>query len=262
MRLPPFHLGAFLLVCIALAAPAQVRITEFMASNTQTLYDEDGDTSDWIEIQNTSATNVSLLNWALSDIAGDPTEWLFPATNLASGSFLVVFASGKDRRVPGAPLHTNFKLDAAGEFLSLTAPDGTIATQLSPQFPPQFPDVSYGIEMLISNTTLVASNASIVYCIPANAADDATWTLPGFAATGWRTGTNGIGYETGLYDPQEESFYLKMLDTQPVAYWRLNETNGPAAVNSGTEGDRRPGRLHRHLLSDQRRPAPAAVRLL
>jgi hypothetical protein len=236
MRLPPSHLGAFLLVCIALAAPAQVHITEFMASNTQTLYDEDGDASDWIEIQNTSATDVSLLNWALSDSAGDPTKWLFPATNLASGSFLVVFASGKDRRVPGAPLHTNFKLDAAGDFLSLTAPNGTTATQLSPQYPPQFPDVSYGIEMLISNTTLVASNASIVYCIPTNSADDATWTLPEFAATGWRTGTNGIGYETGLYDPQEESFYLKVLDTQPVAYWRLNETNGPAAVNAGTEG--------------------------
>ena len=236
MRLPLIRLAALLLICEPLGAPGQVRITEFMASNTQTLYDEDGETSDWIEIQNTSATNVSLLNWALSDSAGDPAKWLFPATNLASGNFMVVFASGKDRRVPGAPLHTNFKLGTEGEFLSLTAPDGTTATQLTPQYPQQFPDVSYGIEMLINNTTLITSNAAIVYCIPTNSADDASWTLPGFAATNWRTGTNGIGYETGLYDPQEESFYLKMLDTQPVAYWRLNETNGPAAVNSGTEG--------------------------
>jgi hypothetical protein len=236
MRLPPFQLAVFLLICAPIAAAAQVRITEFMASNTHTLYDEDGETSDWIEIQNTSATTVSLLNWALSDTAGNPSKWLFPATNLASGTFMVVFASGKDRRVPGSPLHTNFKLNTEGEFLSLTAPDGTTATQLTPQYPQQFPDVSYGIEMLISSTTLIASNATLVYCVPTNSADDATWTLPGFAATDWRTGTNGIGYETGLYDPQEESFYLKMLDTQPVAYWRLNETNGPAAVNSGTEG--------------------------
>jgi len=206
MRLAQFQLAVLLFASATLAAPAQVRITEFMASNTQTLYDEDGDTSDWIEIQNTSGASVNLLNWALSDSAGNPTEWLFPATNLASGSFMVVFASGKNRRVPGAPLHTNFKLDASGEYLSLTDPNGTIATEFSPQFPPQFPDVSYGIEMLISNTTLIASNASIVYCIPADAADDATWTLPGFAATSWRTGTNGIGYETGLYDPEEESF--------------------------------------------------------
>jgi len=236
MRLPLIRLAASLLICAPLGTRAQVRITEFMASNTQTLYDEDGETSDWIEIQNTSATTVSLLNWALSDTVGNPTKWLFPATNLASGNFMVVFASGNDRRVPGGPLHTNFKLDTEGEFLSLTAPDGTTATQLSPQYPQQFPDVSYGIEMLISNTTLVASNSTIVYCIPTNSADDTTWTLPEFAAANWRTGTNGIGYEAGIYDPQEESFYLKMLDTQPVAYWRLNETNGPAAVNSGTEG--------------------------
>jgi len=38
------------------SATAQVRITEFMASNTHTLLDEDGDSSDWIEIQNTSTT--------------------------------------------------------------------------------------------------------------------------------------------------------------------------------------------------------------
>jgi hypothetical protein len=236
MRLPQIQLAALLFVSAPFAAPAQVRITEFMASNTRTLYDEDGDPSDWIEIQNTSATNVSLLNWALSDSAGDPTKWLFPATNLASGNFMVVFASGKDRRVPGAPLHTNFKLDAAGEYLGLTAPNGTMATQLSPQYPQQYPDVSYGIEMQVSTITLVASNATMLYRIPTNAVNDATWMQTGFAATSWGTGTNGIGYETGLYDPQEESFFLKMLDTQPVAYWRLNETNGPAVVNSGTEG--------------------------
>ena len=236
MRLPKIQLAALLFICAPLVSPAQVRITEFMASNTQTLYDEDGDPSDWIEIQNTSTTNVSLLNWALSDSAGDPTKWLFPATNLASGNFMVVFASGKDRRVPGAPLHTNFKLDAAGEYLGLTAPNGTIATQLSPQYPQQYPDVSYGIEMQVSTITLVASNATLLYRIPTNAVDDATWAQPGFNDTSSRAGTNGIGYETGLYDPQEESFFLKMLDTQPVAYWRLNETNGPAAVNSGTEG--------------------------
>src|ERR1017187_2925850 len=109
MRLPQIQLAALFFVSAPFAAPAQVRITEFMASNTQTLYDENGDPSDWIEIQNTSATNVSLLNWALSDSAGDPAKWLFPTTNLASGNFMVVFASGKDRRVPGAPLHTNFK---------------------------------------------------------------------------------------------------------------------------------------------------------
>ena len=31
---------------------------------------------------------------------------------------------------------------------------------------------------------------------------------------------NGIGYETGFTDPQEESFAAKVLATQPVAFWR------------------------------------------
>ena len=50
------------------------------------------------------------------------------------------------RRNPGAPLHTNFKLSEEGEYLALVQPDGvTIATQFYPTFPPQFPDVSYGL---------------------------------------------------------------------------------------------------------------------
>ena len=220
----------------ALAASAQVRITEFMASNTDTLLDEDGDSSDWIELQNTTSTNVNLLNLALSDTAGDPAKWLFPATNIAPRTFLVVFASGKNRRVPGLPLHTNFKLGASGEYLALSRPDGSFATEIAPEFPQQYPDVSYGISTRITSTTLVASNAPALYRIPTNATDDASWTLPGFAAQNWSGGTNGLGYETGYYDPLEESFSLKVLDTQPVCYWRLNETNGPAAVNSGTGG--------------------------
>jgi hypothetical protein len=111
---------ALILCCNA--AVAQVRITEFMASNTHTLADEDGDFSDWIEIQNTSGTNVNLFNWSLTDSAGNPTKWLFPSTNIAPGSFMVIFASGKDRRIPGQELHTNFKLSADGEYLALFRP--------------------------------------------------------------------------------------------------------------------------------------------
>jgi len=223
-------------LCLAAAAGAQVRITEFMASNTQTLLDEDGISSDWIELQNTTGATVSLLNWALTDAAGNTAKWLFPATNLPPRSFLVVFASGKDRRAPGRPLHTNFKLSAAGGYLALSRPDGSFATELSPGYPQQFPDVSYGLSARVDSTTLVASNSPILYRIPTNSTDDAAWTAPGFAAQDWNTGTNGLGYETGIYDPLEGSFALKVLDTQPVCYWRLNEAAGPAAVNLGAEG--------------------------
>src|SRR5512139_1906144 len=64
---------AVLLCLAALPAGAQFRISEFMASNSRTLADEDGSFEDWIEIQNTSPTNASLEGWSLTDSAGNPT---------------------------------------------------------------------------------------------------------------------------------------------------------------------------------------------
>jgi len=143
------------LVLFSHPAAAQVRITEFMASNTHTLLDENGDSSDWIELQNTSSNSVSLLNWSLTDSSGNPGKWRFPATNMPPKSFLIVFASGKDRAVAGQELHTNFKLGSEGEYLALLGADGTLATEITPQYPPQFPDVSYGIGMRLTRRFII-----------------------------------------------------------------------------------------------------------
>ena len=231
-----FRLALAVLLIPCLTVSAQVRITEFMASNTQTLTDEDGDASDWIELQNTSTNSVNLFNWALTDSAGNPGKWRFPATNIPPKSFLIVFASGKDRAVAGQELHTNFKLSADGEYLALFAPDSTVGTEISPKFPQQFPDVSYGIGMSLTTTPLVATNAAIHFWMPTNSSADTTWTQTNFDDSNWQTGINGIGYETGIADPQEESFAAKVLASQPEAYWRLNETNGVTAVNLGSGG--------------------------
>ena len=112
-----------LLLCLALCLssltnangdPATVSITEFMAANSRTLLDEDGDHSDWIELFNSGPVTTSMDGWFLTDDFGTLTKWRLPATNLAANAALVVFASGKDRAAPGASLHTNFKLDASG----------------------------------------------------------------------------------------------------------------------------------------------------
>ncbi|HET7626234.1 MAG TPA: CotH kinase family protein, partial [Verrucomicrobiae bacterium] len=224
------------LLLFCAVANAQVRITEFMASNSSTLVDEDGDTSDWIEIQNTSATNVNLLNWSLTDKAGKPAKWRFPAENIAPQSFMIVFASGKDRTVPGAPLHTNFKLGGDGDYLALVRPDGSSATEISPEYPAQFPDVSYGVGMRVVFTTLVSSNAPLRFRIPSDASEDATWTQLGFSDATWQSGFNGIGYDSEIPDPLETSFAANVLRTSPTAYWRLNETNGTDAANIGSDG--------------------------
>src|SRR5262245_54319289 len=95
-----------LLWVVSLEVHAQVIISEFMASNSGTLQDEDGDTPDWIELFNTSSTAVNLAGWALTDDPGTLKQWIFPTVNLPAKGFLVVFASAKDRRVAGSPLHT------------------------------------------------------------------------------------------------------------------------------------------------------------
>ncbi len=138
-------LSCSLLAGSVAALHADPVISEFMASNKTTLADEDGDFSDWIEIFNPDATPVDLNGWNLTDSTKKKTKWTFPAVTLAPQGYLVVFASGKDRREPARPLHTNFSLDADGEYLGLIRPDGTTAaTEFAPTFAPQSADISYG----------------------------------------------------------------------------------------------------------------------
>ena len=94
---------AVILGChLSLAQAADnVLITEFMAVNDRTLPDEDGDYSDWIEIHNAGTNAVNLYGWSLTDKASDLAQWSFPATNVAPNGYLVVFASGKDRKPGG-----------------------------------------------------------------------------------------------------------------------------------------------------------------
>ncbi len=125
-------------------------ITEINVSNENGLRDEDGDAEDWIEIYNGGTNTVDLAGWSLSDELDEPGQWAFTTKNLAPGQFLVVFASGKDRRSPTGTnrFHTNFKLSGDGEFLGLFTPDSPrqLASGFSPKFPFQRVDYSYGYE--------------------------------------------------------------------------------------------------------------------
>ncbi|HNQ73390.1 MAG TPA: lamin tail domain-containing protein [Verrucomicrobiota bacterium] len=134
-----------LLGLLPLHSEADVLITEFLAANKTGLQDEDLATSDWIEIHNASELEVDLAGWRLTDDPSQPDKWTFPATNLPARGFLVLFASGKNRTVPGQPLHANFSLSAAGEYLALITPAGAISSEYAPAFPPQFNDISYGL---------------------------------------------------------------------------------------------------------------------
>ncbi len=147
-RIFPKHaLGwvSVLLTAFGSTGAAQPAITEFMAANTATLADEDGVFSDWIEIHNPDARPINLAGWYLTDTASAKTKWQFPAVTLPGDGYIVVWASNKNRRIPGSPLHTNFALSAGGEYLGLIKPDGaTVVSDYAPTFPAQSNDLSYG----------------------------------------------------------------------------------------------------------------------
>lgn len=177
-----------------LRAQSNLVISEFLAINDSGLRDENGDYSDWIELHNPSPLTVNLSGWSLTDEADQLTKWQFPATNLAARGFLVVYASGKNRRTPGAPLHTNFKLDGDGEYLALVQPDGqTVASEFAPRYPEQYPDIPYGFGGL---RPILPTNAPVKYWVPSNGTLGLSWVAPAFEDGAWASGTNGLGYET------------------------------------------------------------------
>ena len=176
-----------------------------MASNSSTLPDEDGDFSDWIEISNPSNESIDLGGYHLTDDIDDPQKWTFPRINLRANSRIIIFASGKDRTNPLSPLHTDFELNAKGEYLALASKDGkTVLTEFSPIFPTQTEDQSFGTssftsnipEYFISNTN---SQDEVSYLVPSSEVElPSDWNKlePQFDINSWPTGINGLGWES------------------------------------------------------------------
>ena len=169
-------------------------ITEFGANNEATLKDYEGHFSDWIEITSLADAPVDLDGWYLTDNGNSLTKWMFPSVILEPGEFLLVFASGKDRRNPAEQLHTNFKLDTNGEYLALVAPDGeTIVSEFAPEYPPQIQDVTYGAEFETEYLIRAGAEASVL--VPTDNSLGLAWTEPDFVTdTAWLTSETGVGY--------------------------------------------------------------------
>ena len=139
----PLFASFVLLLCITgTRAQSTIVINEFMSSNNETIADEDGDHSDWIEILNTGSDPVRLAGYGLTDREGDFFRWVFPDTMLQPDALLLVWASGKNRRVPGQPLHASFSIASDGEPLRLTDLNGNRLDTVPPVRVPT--DYSYG----------------------------------------------------------------------------------------------------------------------
>src|ERR1051325_6237684 len=185
------------LAAFPVAGQEEVFIPDLMAANNKTRADQDRHFSDWIEIYNAGASVANLEGWHLTDKRTDLTQWKFPAVTLAPNNYLLVFASQKNRRQPGAELHTNFKLGASGGYLALVKPDGvTIASEFAPAYPEQLPDVSYGVAMSAVRVSLLASNNPTRFLVPSGDIGS-NWTRLDFEDNGWMPGVGGLGYDRG-----------------------------------------------------------------
>lgn len=209
--------------CQTSALAIDPRINEFVAENQTGLADEDGAEVDWVEIYNPSPIAQDLDGWYLTDDVAVPTKWQFPAVSINGNGYLVVFASGKDRRVPGHNLHTNFSLRAAGETIALVKPDGTTFSHLI-VFGPQQPDVSFGAASVVSTSeTLIAGNATARAFIPLNNTLGTTWTAPSFNDAAWTANPQAVGYEasTGYESLIGLNVLTAMNGVSPSCYIRI-----------------------------------------
>jgi len=151
-------------------------ISEFMAINTGTLTDENGDLSSWLEISNLGSTGAAVGGTYLTDEIGDLTRWQIPpGTFLEPASAMVLYASGKDRAVPGDELHTNFILPETSGSLAMVAADGVTVLDFHDLYPIQYADRSYG-----RDDTLTSAQG-VFYPTPTPGSLNGTGGLPPFA---------------------------------------------------------------------------------
>ena len=117
-------------------------INEIMASNSSTISDEFGEFDDWIEIHNPTDSTVVLSGFHLTDNYANQFRWALPDTSIPAGGYLVVWCDGDSLQ---GPMHTNFRLSAAGEVIGLFGPaaDGNPAVDTK-EFGAAIVDVSFG----------------------------------------------------------------------------------------------------------------------
>jgi hypothetical protein len=234
---------AFLLLLgptVLLRAEEILQISEFMAVNDTSYKDQDRDETDWIEIHNAGAGEANLDGWYLTDSPSNLTKWRFPAVTLEPDGFLVVFASGKDRRDPAGELHTNFKLSGSGEYLGLVRPDGASVVSEYSSYPVQASDISYGLAETAAQQVLLSLRTPAKACVPTDNAMEPSsssdiprpWTLESFDDSTWLSGTTGIGYGyPGLVGLDVSS----MLNVNPTVYVRIPfDVKDPSAFRALT----------------------------
>jgi hypothetical protein len=102
----------------------QLLINEFSSANISGLADEDGEYNDWIELFNNSSSAINLAGYHLSDEASLLKKWTLPAISLKPLSYILIFASDKNRTAIPVNYKTIIPRGAEWKYIIPTAEQG------------------------------------------------------------------------------------------------------------------------------------------
>ena len=207
-----------------------VRISEVLAANASTLTtrvrENAGDsfrgeqlTPDWIELRNLTSSPLDISGYHLTEQRRDLQRWEFPSdTIIPAGGYLVVFADRLNITDPALDeaglLHTNFKLDVAGEYLAVTSPEGIVLDAYDPGYPAQRADFSFG----------TGSDGTLGYLLAATPGEENTGLYVGVVSDTTFT------VDRGFFS---ESFEVEIATTTPGATIRYTLNGDPPDTSSG-----------------------------
>ncbi len=111
------------------ASTSSIVINEFMAKNSNTVADEEGEYDDWIELYNITGNSVDIGGWNITDNGFNLTKFTLPeGTTIAADEYLIIWA---DEDGDQGDLHANFKLSGSGESIYLLNGSGEMEDEVT-----------------------------------------------------------------------------------------------------------------------------------
>lgn len=165
-RLLSSILGFTAVISLHTSSFSQIVINEIMSSNSNTIADNDGDYSDWIELYNAGTSSINLNGWGISDDVTKLGKWKLPAISIPAGGYQIIWASDKDTSILSSSIHHETILsNTAWKYINPTSSisswkttgfnDASWSTADCP--------IGYGDPSVTLNTSLTLSNPATLY---------------------------------------------------------------------------------------------------
>jgi len=137
------HIYAFILMVFVMLPTkifSQITINEFCASNASQIMDEATyNFSDWMEIYNSSSTQINMKGTFLTDNKEIPQKWAITKDVFIPANGSIIYWLDDNEQLP---FHASFNLSTSGGFLGIYSSDGKWLDSLS--YVKQNPNISMG----------------------------------------------------------------------------------------------------------------------